>query len=121
MSISERASASIKPLPARDQPLSEQFRIIAKEWVDLDGAARMLEASKDAVLSQMIMRIGATATSQAAAERMAKSSPEWADYIKKMVDAKTAANLKKVHLEYMRMRHSEWIAGDANARAERRL
>jgi hypothetical protein len=121
MSTSERATANIRPLPERDQPISEQYRIIAKEWVQLDGAARMLEASKDAVLSQTIMRYGTNAASMAAAERLAKSSDEWVDYVKKMVEARTAANLKKVHLEFIRMRHSEWIAGDANARAERRL
>lgn len=120
MKTSERATASIKPLPERDQPLSEQFRIIAKEWVALDGAARMLESTKEAVLSQMILR-NSTAPSVAAAERHAKASDEWADYVKKMVAARTEANLKKVHLEYIRMKHSEWISGDANARAERRL
>lgn len=119
MTISERATANIRPLPERDQPISEQYRIIAKDWVALDGAARMLEASKDAVLSQMIGRLGDMPVAKA--ERTAKASPEWGDYIKKMVEARTASNLKRVHLEFIRMRHSEWIAGDANARAERRL
>ena len=121
MSISERATANIRELPERDRPISEQYRVIAKEWVALDGAARLLESNKDPVLSQMVLRYGASTKSLAAAERMAKASPEWADYITKTVEARTAANLKRVHLEYIRMRHSEWISGDANARAERKL
>jgi hypothetical protein len=119
MSTSARATAAIRELPERDRPISEQYRVIAKEWVALDGAARLLEANKDPVLSQMVMRLNAK--SLAAGERMAKGSPEWADYIAKTVEARTAANLKRVQLEYIRMKHSEWISGDANARAERKL
>lgn len=119
MKISEQETASIRQLPERDQPISEQYRIVAKSWVDLDGAARMLESCKDAVLSQMVKRQGDMPVAKA--EREVKASPEWLDYIEKMVEARTAANLKRVQLEFIRMRHSEWIAGDANARAERRL
>ncbi len=119
MSTSERASANIRPLPERDQPISEQYRITAKLWVDLDGAARMLESCKEPVLSQMVKRQGDVAVARA--ERDAKASPEWADYITKMVDARTAANLKRVQLEYLKMRHMEETSHNANARAERRL
>jgi hypothetical protein len=38
-----------------------------------------------------------------------------------MVDARTAANLAKVRLEYTRMKFQEWISADANRRAEMRL
>ena len=38
-----------------------------------------------------------------------------------MVDTRTKANLKKVQLEYLRMKHSEWQSAEANARSERRL
>lgn len=119
MKISERATASIAPLPERDQPLSEQFRLVAKQYVDLDGAARMLENMREPMLSEMVGRLGAMPVARA--EREVKASPEYHDYIRKMVDARTQANLKRYQLEFIRMRHSEWIAGDANARAERRL
>lgn len=119
MKISERATNSIREMPERDRPVSEEFRIIAKEWTDLDGAARMLEGCREAVLSQMMRRLGDISVSRA--EREVKASEEWADYIRKMVDARTAANVKRVHLEWLRMRQSEWIAADANARVERRL
>jgi hypothetical protein len=106
-------------LPEREQPLSEQFRLVAKAWADLDGAARMLEECKTATLSTMMKRLGDKPAAHA--ERDVKASPEWREYIKRMVETRTAANLKKVQLEFIRMRQQEWIAADANARVERRL
>lgn len=106
-------------MTAQDMPLSEQFRIVAKEFADLDGAASMLEEMKTAVLSQKMKALGDKPAAHA--ERDVKSSPEWEDYIRKMVDARTAANTKKFKLEYIRMRHSEWQSANANKRAEMRL
>lgn len=98
---------------------SEEFRVIAKEWVALDGAARMLEETKTAVQSQMMKALGDMPAAHA--ERDVKSSLEWADFLRKMVEARTAANLKKIHLEYIRMKSSEWQTENANRRAEMRL
>lgn len=100
-------------------PWAEQYRIVAKEWVELDRAASMLEESKSAVLSQKMAALGDMAVSKA--ELIVKASPEWADYIKTMVDARGAANLKKVNLEYVRMKFMEWSSENANRRAEARL
>lgn len=100
-------------------PVSEQFRITAKQWVELDRAATMLEETKSAVLSQKMNALGDIPVSHA--ERTVKASPEWTDFIKAMVDARTQANLKKVQLEYIRMRFSEWQAESANRRAEMKL
>lgn len=100
-------------------PLSEQYRLAAKNWVDLDGAARMLEECKTAVLSQKMKALGEMPAAHS--EREVKASPEWSDFIKRMVDARTAANLAKVKLEWVRMRHSEWISTDATRRAEMKL
>lgn len=118
MSNAARALASLD-MPERERPLSEQYRIVAKEWVDLDGAARLLEECKTATLSTMMKRLGDKPAAHA--ERDVRASPEWMDYLEKMVKARTAANLKKVQLEFIRMKQQEWIAADANARVERRL
>jgi hypothetical protein len=109
----------IRDLPENERQLSEQFRIVAKEWVDLDGAARLLEECKTSTLSTMMKRLGDKPAAHA--ERDVKASPEWHDYIRKMVETRTAANRKKVQIEYIKMKFSEWVASDANARAERRL
>jgi hypothetical protein len=100
-------------------PIAEQYRLAAKSWCDLDGAARMLEEAKTAVLAQRMKALGDMPAAHS--EREVKASEEWADYIKKMVDARTAANLAKVKLEWVRMRFSEWQSEEANKRAEMKL
>lgn len=105
--------------PQSNLPWSEQFRIVAKEWVELDKAATMLEETKSAVLSQKMAALGDVPVSHA--ERTVKSSPEWADFISRMVDARSAANLKKVQMEYLRMKFQEWSSENASRRAEMRL
>lgn len=102
-----------------NQPISEQFRVAAKEWVQLDNAARMLEETKTAVLSQKMKAKGDVPAAHA--ERDVKASPEWHDWIKGMVEARTAANLAKVKLDYVRMKASEHMSAEANKRAEMKL
>jgi hypothetical protein len=100
-------------------PISEQFRLAAKQWVDADCAANMLEESKSAYLSQAMVKQGDVPVSRA--ETTVKASQEWSDYITRMVEARKAANLAKVKLEYVRMKFSEQQSAEATARAERRL
>lgn len=100
-------------------PFSEQFRLCAKDWVEKDAAARLLEETKTAVLSRMISRQGDI--THAKAERIVKSSDEWHDFIKGMVDARTAANLAKVRKEFVEMKSWEFRAADATKRAEMKL
>ena len=102
-----------------DLPWSEQFRLAAKAWVELDKAANMLEESKSAVLAQRIAAQGDVAYNRA--EMAVKASPEWHEYIKSMVDARSAANLKKVQMEYLRMKFTEWNSDEANKRSEKKL
>lgn len=102
-----------------DVPISEQYRLAAVDWVNMDAAARMLEEGKTTYLAQQKAALGDIPDSKA--ERIVKSSPQWSDYIKKMVNAKTAANRQKVELDYLRMRHMEATSAEATQRAERRL
>ena len=102
-----------------EQSISEQYRLVAKEWVTLDGAARMLEESKTAVQSQMMKALGDKPAAHA--ERDVKSSPEWADYLSKMVDARTQSNLTKVHMKFLEMKFMEWNSQNATRRAEMKL
>lgn len=106
-------------MTAHNMPISEQYRLVAKEYADLDGAASMLEEMKTAVLAQKMKALGDKPAAHA--ERDVKASEEWADYIRKMVEARTAANTKKFKLEYIRMRFQEWQAESANRRAEMKL
>ena len=107
------------PSRINDTPISEQYRLAALDWVAMDAAARMLEEGKSAYVAQQIDKLGDMA--HAKAERIVKASPEYADYIKKMVNAKTAANRQKVELDFLKMRHMERNSEEANARSERKL
>ncbi len=100
-------------------PFSEQFRIAAKEWVEADAAATILEETKSAVLSQMMVKLGDIPVSRA--EMQVKASPEWKDHIDRMVKAREAANLLKVKMEWLRMRFGEWQSQEATKRAEMKL
>lgn len=79
----------------------------------------MLEDTKSAVLSQKMAALGDMPVSKA--EMTVKASAEWKEFIQSMVDARKAANLLKVQLEYLRMRSGEWQSAEATKRAEMKL
>lgn len=109
--------------PRSNLPWSEQFRIVALKFVDADNAARLAEEMKTATLAEIIgdlMRQDA-ALAYNRAEGLAKSSRQWQDYIKTMVDSRTAASRYKLQLEYLRMKHAEAMSSEATERAERRM
>lgn len=100
-------------------PLSEQFRIVAKKWVDADSAANMLEETKTAVLAKKMSELGEMPVSRA--EMSVKASADWHDFIKAMVEAREKAATLKVQLEYIRMKFHEWQSIEATKRAEMKL
>jgi hypothetical protein len=102
-----------------DKPLSEQYRIVAKKWVDADGAANMLEETKSAVLSKMMVDLGDMPVSKA--EMQVKASDAWREHITQMVEARSQASLLKVQIVYIRMKFHEWQSHAANRRAEMKL
>lgn len=120
MTTSQRA---ISELPEREQPISEQFRIVAKKWVDADSAASLLEELKTTTLEKMKSRIvdeeGPMADNRA--ERQAKCDPEWEKYLRGMCSHRATANKLKVQMEYLRMKFNEWQSMEASVRAEMRL
>jgi hypothetical protein len=106
-----------------NQPLSEQFRLVAKSWVEADEAASLMEETKGAILSEMITRVIGSNISLPynKAELAAKGSIEYRDFITEMVGLRSKANLLKVKMEWLRMKFSEEQSHQATARAERRL
>jgi hypothetical protein len=114
-----RASEKANEIPENERSLSEQFRIVAKRWVDLDGAARMLEEMKTATLSEMIGQKGDMSHNKA--EREVKASPEWKEFVTSMVNARTSANMAKYQLKYIEMQHWEWQQKNATRRSEMQM
>lgn len=100
-------------------PYSEQFRVIAKKWVDADAAASILEETKSAFLAQLMAKQGDMPVSRA--ELNVKASSDWTNYVIDMVEARKKAALLKVQLEYIRMRFSEHQSEEATKRAEMKL
>jgi len=105
--------------PVSNLPLSEQYRLIAKKWVDAKAAADLLEESKTAVLSQRMIALGEPTVSKA--EMAVKASTEWHEYLTEMIEARKKANMLKVQLEYIQMQFSEWQSSEATRRAEMKL
>ena len=102
-----------------DIPISEQYRMAAEEWADLDGAARILEDTKSAILAQWINDYGDIPVSRA--EAKVKASDNWLRLVEQTAEARTKANKAKIQCDYLRMRFSEEIGKDANSRIERKL
>ncbi len=100
-------------------PWSEQYRIIAKSWVDAEAAASLLEDTKSALLAERMSALGDMAVSKA--EMTVKASQEWRYNLAAIALARQAANRLKVQLEYLRMKFSEWQSHEATKRTEARL
>ncbi len=117
------AARAVANLPAREQPISEQFRIVARQWVDADAAASLLEELKTTTLEKMksdlIAREGDMADNKA--ERMTKCTDEWSTYLREMCEHRAKAQRLKVQLEYLRMKFAEAQSMEATARHEARL
>lgn len=106
-----------------NRPLSEQYRVAAKQWVELDAAARLLEETKTTVLEERKNALveANPGMADAHAERQAKANPKWRKWVTDMVEARTKANLAKVKLRWITMRHSEQQSFEATQRAEMKL
>lgn len=106
-----------------NEPYSEQFRVVAKRWVDADAAATLLEDTKSALLSERVQSLIRSEPGIAInrAEAAVKASDEWKDWIGGMVEARKKANLLKVQMEYLRMKFAEWNSHEATKRTEARL
>jgi hypothetical protein len=105
--------------PNNNLPWSEQFRIVAKQWVDAEAAASLLEDTKSAVLAERMQALGDMPVSKA--EMTVKASQEWRDDLQAISMHRQAANRLKVQLEYIRMKFMEWQSENATKRAEMRL
>lgn len=105
--------------PGDEMSLSEQFRLVAKDYVDADNAASLLEEMKSATLSQLMLANGDIPVSRS--EMMVKGSDAWKTYIHNMVEARKKANELKFRMEWLRMRHSEQQSSEATRRAEMKL
>jgi hypothetical protein len=106
-------------MSSENQPLSEIYLEAAEDWADKEAAAQLLEDTKSAVMAQKVGQCGDIPVNRA--EQIVKSTSDWREYVTKVVEARKVANLAKVKLEYIRMRHMEWVNHESNNRAGSRL
>lgn len=106
-----------------NNPISEHFRVAAKDWVEADRAASLMEETKTIIFSQIVGKIITDNLKLPVnkAELAAKTSAEYREFVTEMVELRSKANLLKVKMEYLRMQHSEQMSREATARAETRL
>lgn len=133
MSISERAieksngrGQQLVPaeMPERERSIVEEFRIVALQHVDAEGAANLMEELKTTTLESMKQQVvkdhgGEMADNKA--ERIVKSSPEWRKYITDMCDARKQAHKLKLQLEYIRMKERQMDREYWHGRSEQKM
>lgn len=102
-----------------NQPISEQYRLAALEWVDADAAANLLEDTRSIYFSELVNAQSPIAVNKA--EHNVKASPIWRDYVTKTVNARTRANKLKVQVDFMKMKFWEHNSSEASKRAEMKL
>lgn len=107
-------------MPEDNRPLSEVYLEAAEDWCDKEAAAQLLEDCKSAVMAQKQAALGGDLPVNRA-EQIVKASADWYEHLEKIVEARRIANLAKVQLEYIRMRHMEQVNQEANHRAGMRL
>jgi class 3 adenylate cyclase len=93
-------------VPEREQSIAERFRIVALQYCDADAAASLMEELKTTTLEKMKSEIIATSKDPIAenkAERLAKCSEEWTQYLRDMCGHRSKATKLKLQLEYFRM------------------
>jgi len=110
-------------IPEREQPLSEMFRVVARQHVEVDGAARLMEELKSTTLEQMKTKLISEKGDMAdnKAERLVKSSEDWQAYIKEMSNLRTRANKLKAQMTYLKMKEREQDRSEWAQRSERKM
>lgn len=116
-------TAQIQEVPESERNITEEFRLVALEYVDADASANLLEELKTATLAQMksslIVDRGEMPDSRA--DRLVRSGPDWKEYIEKMVEARAKANKLKLQMEWIRMRERMQDRESWLQRSERRM
>ena len=112
-----------KAMKEVDKPLSELYRLAALEWADKYSAWYTMSENKTTTLAvlksreiEMDPRL-----SEAKAERMAKNTVEWQEYMTKLCQLHKEALKLRAYKESVDMRYHEEQSAQANARHERKM
>lgn len=123
-SIAARASAGITEIPRnsldRDR-LREEWRLLAMEWSALQDNADRLDEGRKILLDECTIRLMETRMPASRAEKEARTSEQFKNYLRKMHDAKRAANDARIAMQNADRLYWESVSNEATERAERRM
>jgi hypothetical protein len=111
---------------ARDQ-LRERWRLKAVEAAQADDRAARAKEGKAIFLDQLIETLIEQAEAagdklpQTKAERMARTSDAYKSYLRKMHDARHAADILRIEAQDADRRYWEGVSAEATWRAEARM
>jgi len=124
MSISERASATVTQMPRDPSDLNrlrEEWRILAKMWVQADSRVDELEEGRKMLLAELKLALIKAGSKITASEDEARTSPQFKSYVRKYHDAKRAANDLKIDMKNAELAYWERNNAEATERSERRM
>lgn len=101
--------------------LSERYLKARYNWCDLASAASMLEGTKSAVFSQMVMKRVNEGLSVAKSELLTRASDEWVTHVKAINEARDKANRAWSEVEYLKMLGWEEASKAADNRIQAKL
>ena len=117
---------SQRALQGRDVPrnandgdrLREEFRIKAEKWAELKDLADRLEEGRPMLKDEIILAMIGEGKPASQAERLARVSQQYKDYVKRLFDTKRAANdawnaMRLAEMEWKDLHRKDW-----NNRAE---
>jgi hypothetical protein len=119
------AHAKISDMPPQElrHHLSEQVRVAERHWANCENRASELEEGRSIIMAEMKLNLVASgnAKSMNAAEDIARSSDQWKGYVRKMHDARHAANLARADWRETERRYWASVSEEASERQQMRL
>ena len=125
-SISQRAAANVQQMPrnANDRDrLREEWRLAAVDAVHAEDRAARAKEGKSIMFDQLVDALleQNEKLSISKAERMARTSDQFKQYLHKMHDLKRDSDLAKINAEDKNRIYWEAVSMEANERIERRM
>ena len=112
---------TVTDIPASERPLSEQYRIVAKQFASAYGQATFMENTRSGELAKMVKKRMDEANekiTRATAEMEVKASEPWYDFNERLALAKEKVEILRAQKKYIEMVQWERNNADANRRKE---
>lgn len=107
--------------PTDRDHLREQWRLSALEWSRLEDAASRLEEGRQMVLAEETLALIALGDRATTAEKKARVSDRFKQYVRTMHDARRDANDARIEMQNHDRLYWAHATHEANERAERKL